>query len=56
METAFDGRKPSMGDNIQWRMVYNGRQPSLKDKFDGSQPLMVDTLAERHPLVEKDLG
>ena len=30
---TFDGRRPSMEDDLQWKTTFNGRRPVMEDKF-----------------------
>ena len=46
----FNGRWPSMEDNLQWKTTFGGRRPSMEDDlqwkttFNGRRPLMEDDL------------
>ena len=44
---TFDGRRPSMEDDLRWKTTFNGRRPLMEDdlsrktSFDGRRPLTV---------------
>ena len=58
---TFDGRRPTIKDNLSWKTTYDGRRTSMEDNFDGRRPLMEDdlrwktTFDGRLPLMEDDL-
>jgi hypothetical protein len=29
----FNGRRPSIEDDLQWKITFNGRRPSMKDNL-----------------------
>ena len=64
---TFGGRRPSVEDNLWWRMTFGERRPSVEDDlwwkttFGGRRPLVEDELlwktpfGRRRSLVEDDL-
>jgi hypothetical protein len=30
-KTTYNGRPPTMEDDLQWKKTYNGRQPTMED-------------------------
>ena len=46
----FDGRRPLVEDDIQWKTTFGGRRPSVEDDPRGKK-----TFGGRRPLVENDL-
>ena len=50
MKTTFGGRRPSLEDDLWWRMIFGGRRPLVEDNL-----WWKTTLGERRPLVEDDL-
>ena len=47
-KATFEGRRPSMEDDLKWKTTFDERRPSMKDNlrwkatFDGRLPLMED--------------
>ena len=48
--TTFNGRHPSMEDDLRWKTTYDGRRPMMEDDlrwkttYDGRQPMIEDDL------------
>ena len=47
MEVTFDGRRPSVKDDLWWKATFGGRQPLVED-----DPWCKMTFCESRPLVE----
>ena len=61
-KTTFDGRQPSMEDDLRWKTPLMEDDLQWKTTFDGRRPSMEDNLRwkttfdGRRPWMENDLG